>query len=179
MSVEMVARRYSVALADAVSGKDPETVKSELAAWKELIAENSDLNSVFGNPSIQQTQKENILNELISRMNPSNQTSNFLRVLLQNGRLMDIGRISERFEAELSERSGNISAKVTTARPLSDTQANDLKANLEKLTGKTVKLDLNIDNEMLGGVVAQVGSTIYDNSVRTQLENLRKQIING
>ncbi len=175
----MVARRYAGALADAVSASDPETVKGELSAWKDLIADNADLNSVFGNPSIQQTQKENILNELIGRMQPSGATSNFLRVLLQNGRLMDIGRISERFEAELAERSGNVSAKVTTARPLSDPQANDLKTNLEKLTGKTVSLDFNIDNEMLGGVVAQVGSTIYDNSVRTQLENLRKQIING
>ena len=179
MSVEMVARRYAGALADAVAGGDAETVKNELAAWNDLITDNGDLNSVFGNPSIQQTQKENILNELIGRMKPSSATANFLRVLLQNGRLMDIGRISERFEAELAERSGNISATVTTARSLSQAQADDLKANLEKLTGKKVALDLNIDTELLGGVVAQVGSTIYDNSVRTQLENLRKQIING
>ena len=175
----MVARRYAGAFADSVSIHDPGVTVLELFAWVDLIDGNKELNSVFGNPSIQLTQKENILNELIARMKPSNATANFLRVLLQNGRLMNIGAIAERFKAELAERSGNVSAKVTTARPLSDAQSNDLKANLEQLTGKKVKLDLNIDTELLGGVVAQVGSTIYDNSVRTQLENLRKQIING
>ena len=175
----MVARRYAGAFADAVSASDPGVVMIELFAWVDLLDNNGELNSVFGNPSIQQTQKENILNELIARMKPSHATSNFLRVLLQNGRLMDIGRIAERFKAEIAQRSGNISASVTTARSLSQEQADDLKANLEKLTGKKVALDLNIDTELLGGVVAQVGSTIYDNSVRTQLENLRKQIINS
>jgi F-type H+-transporting ATPase subunit delta len=178
MSVEMVARRYAGAFADTVVN-DPGVVMTELFAWVDMLENNSELNSVFGNPSIQLTQKENILNELIARMKPSLKTSNFLRVLLQNGRLMNIGRIAERFKAEIAERSGNISASVTTARSLSQAQADDLKANLEKLTGKNVTLDLNIDTELLGGVVAQVGSTIYDNSVRTQLENLRKQIING
>jgi len=178
MSAETIARRYAAALADAAGG-NAGTVKEELAAWKGLILDNAELASVFGNPAIASTQKENIINELIARTKPSATTANFVRVLLQNGRIMNIGDISSRFEAELAERSGNVSAKVTTARGLSDEQAAELKANLEKLTGKTVALELNTDSELLGGVVAQVGSTIYDNSVRTQLENLRKQIING
>lgn len=178
MSAETIARRYAAALADAV-GENAETVKDELAAWKALIIDNAELASVFGNPAIPSTQKENIVNELVARTKPSATTANFVRVLLQNGRIMNIGDISSRFEAEIAERSGNISAKVTTARGLSPEQTAELKANLEKLTGKTVALELNTDPELLGGVVAQVGSTIYDNSVRTQLENLRKQIING
>jgi F-type H+-transporting ATPase subunit delta len=178
MSAETIARRYAAALADAAVG-NAETVKEELAAWKELILGNPELAGVFGNPAIPSVQKENIISELIARTKPSAPTANFVRILLQNGRLMNIGDISSRFEAELAERSGNVSAKVTTARGLSPEQTSELKANLEKLTGKTVALELNTDSELLGGVIAQVGSTIYDSSVRTQLENLRKQIING
>ena len=84
-----------------------------------------------------------------------------------------------RSAAVLEERSGNVIAKITSARELSESEKTELKANLEKLTGKQVKPDFNIDNGIIGGVVTQIGSTVYDGSVRTQLENLKEQLVNG
>jgi F-type H+-transporting ATPase subunit delta len=178
MSVETISRRYAVALADVVlKSGETETVRSELRAWEQMIVGNADLLSAFGNPSIPQASKEKVLQQLIAKANPSKTTANFLRVLLRNNRLMQLDEINQRFDAELEERSGHVSAEVTSARELGDAQKGELKSNLEKLTGKQVKLNFTIDPALLGGVVTRVGSTVYDGSVKTQLENLKQELI--
>lgn len=180
MSVETIARRYATALADVVlKTGETETVKSELKTWEDLIDANETLHTVFSNPSIAHLDKENILNSLIAKTQPGKTTANFLRVLLKNGRLTDLREINTRFASVLEERSGNVLAKITSARELSESEKTELKRNLEKLTGKQVKPDFNIDNGIIGGVVTQIGSTVYDGSVRTQLENLKEELVNG
>ena len=119
-----------------------------------------------------------MLNGLLAKTKPTPTTANFLRVLLRNSRLTDLGEINKRFDAVLEERSGKIGAKVTSARELSDPQKAELKSNLEKLTGKEVTLNFDINEEIIGGVVTRVGSTVYDGSVKTQLENLKAQLVN-
>lgn len=180
MSVETVARRYATALADVVikSGQI-EPVKTELKTWEQLMVANADLLNAFRNPSIAHASKEKVLEGLIAKTRPSPTTSNFLRVLLRNSRLTELGHINQRFETLLEERSGAAIAEVTSARELSADQRNELKANLEKLTGKQIKLNFAIDPAIIGGVVTRLGSTIYDGSVKTQLENLKEELING
>jgi F-type H+-transporting ATPase subunit delta len=99
--------------------------------------------------------------------------------LLRNNRLTDLHEINDRFASVLEERSGHVAAEVTSARELSADQKGELKANLEKLTGKQVQLNFGIDQSIIGGVVTRVGSTVYDGSVKTQLENLREELVNG
>jgi F-type H+-transporting ATPase subunit delta len=180
MSVETVARRYATALADVVM-KNGETaaVQAELKSWEEMLNGNSDLQTAFGNPAIQQQNKEKVLESLLERTKPSKTTSNFLRVLLRNNRLTEIGEINERFDSVLAERSGIISAQITSARPLGEAEKAELKANLERLTGKRVNLTFNINEELIGGVVTRIGSTVYDGSVKSQLQQLKEQLING
>jgi F-type H+-transporting ATPase subunit delta len=180
VSIETVARRYASALADVViKTRETETVRSELKTWEQMIAGNAELENAFGNPSIAAAKKEAILEGLLQRANPSRTTSNFLRVLLQNGRLTDLAKVNERFEAVLEERGGVVSGEVVSAHELDDAARQELTANLQKLTGKKVKLEFAIDKDIIGGVVTRVGSTVYDSSVRTQLENLREQLVNG
>lgn len=180
MSVETIARRYGTALADVVMKTgETDTVKAELKSWEELIAGNPDLLNAFRNPAIAHLNKEKVLDSLIQKTRPSKTTSNFLRVLQRNSRLTELPEINEKFAAVLEERSGRVSAEVVSARELSEGQRAELKANLEKLTGKQVKLDFKIDESVIGGVVIRVGSTVYDGSVKTQLENLREQLVNG
>ncbi len=180
MSVETVARRYAGALADVVlKTGETDTVKNELKTWEHLIGANTELETAFRNPSIAQLNKENVLNGLLDKTKPTRTTANFLRVLLRNSRLTDLGAINKRFDAVLEERSGKIAAQVTSARELSDAQKSELKDNLEKLTGKAVTLNFDINEEIIGGVVTRIGSTVYDSSVKTQLENLKEQLVNG
>lgn len=180
MSIEVVARRYASALADVVlKGGETEVVKSELLQWAAMINSNGDLFDAFSNPAIPRTQKEKVLESLIEKSRPSRTTGNFLRVLLRNGRLTELTTINERFAAELEERSGIVSAEVISARELPANERLELQARLEKLTGKRVSLNFNINQEIIGGVVTRIGSTVYDGSVKTRLENLKEQLIGG
>jgi len=180
MSTETIARRYSTALADVVlSSGETDTVKAELASWGELFQQSSDLQTVLNNPAINYVNKEKVLEGLIAKAKPSKTTANFLKVLLQNGRLADLGEINERFAAVLEERSGRITAEITSARELPDGERAEFEKNLEKLTGKQVSINYSINKDIIGGVVTRIGSTVYDGSVKTKLENLREELING
>jgi F-type H+-transporting ATPase subunit delta len=180
MSVETIARRYAGALADVVTKTNEiESVRGELKVWEQMIAGSSELDHIFSNPAIQHTDKENVLEKLLERSAPSKTTANFLRVLLRNGRLTDLAAINQRFDIELEERSNISSVQVTSARELGEAERADLRANLEKLTGRQVKLNFDINESLIGGIVTRVGSTVYDGSVKPQLQNLKEQLISG
>ena len=140
MSVETVARRYAIALADVVTKTgDAQSIQTELKTWQEMLDSNSSLHEIFGNPSIAHKSKENVLENLIERTKPSKTTANFLRILLRSSRLTNLGKINERLASVLEERSGFVSADIISARSLSDAQKSELQTNLEKLTGKRIK----------------------------------------
>ncbi len=180
MSVEAIARRYAGALADvAVERGETEAVQQELRDWEAMMIGNRDLFAAFSNPSIAHTSKEKLLEELISRTNPSQTTSNFLRVLLCNSRLVDLPAINGRFAEVLDERRGVTSASVVSARELTEEEREQLRANLQAATGKQVRLEFNIDENVIGGAVTRVGSVVYDGSVKTQLESLKQQMIDS
>ena len=179
MSVETVARRYAGALADVVlKSGETDAVQNELKTWEQMLNANRDLHNAFYNPAIAQNSKEKVLEKLIEKSKPSKTTANFLRVLLRNNRLTEIKEISEKFDAVVAERSGIVAASVTTSRELSDIEKALFKVNLVKLTGgKEIKIDYKVDENIIGGAVTRVGSTVYDGSVKTQLELLKQQMI--
>lgn len=180
MSIETVARRYATALADVVmKAGDADIVKSELAVFGQLVAGNADLAAAFNNPSIPLAQKENLLGELLKRAKPSRTTSNFLRVLLRNGRLGDLTEINDRFAAVLDERRGIVAAEVISARELPNAERKEFETTLEKLTGKDMQITFVVDPEIIGGAVTRIGSNVYDGSVKTKLDNLRQELIGG
>ena len=180
MSTGTIARRYSVALADVVIGAgETEMVKSELASLGVMFDTNADLHNVFSSPAISQINKENVLNELLARAKPSKTTANFLKVLLQNSRLADLREINDRFAAELDRRGGIVSAQITSARELPQAEKMEFETNLEKITGKKVNIAFDVDENLIGGVITRIGSTLYDGSVKTKLENLKEQLANG
>lgn len=175
--IEIIARRYGAALADVVlKTGETDVVKTELTQWATMMSSNAELSNVFDNPAIPHAQKEKVLESLIARVRPSKTVGNFLRILLKNGRLSAISAINERFAAELEERSGVVTAEVISARELPVNERTELRSQLEKLTGKTVNMDFSIDENIIGGVVTRIGSTVYDGSIRTKLDLLKEQI---
>jgi F-type H+-transporting ATPase subunit delta len=180
MSNETVARRYATALADVVvKSGETGTVTSELNAWVQMITTNAELENVLRNPVVQHIKKEKVLESLLERVKPSKTTANFLRILLKNDRLADIGTINERFLQVLEERSGTVSAEIISSRDLSEGERTELRSNLEKLTGKRINPSWRLDPELIGGVVTRIGSTVYDGSVKTQLETLKEELVNA
>src|SRR5205809_21887 len=177
MSVQTVARRYAFALADVVaeSGEARE-VQQELKAWEQMLATNDNLRIAFANPTVPLDQKRAVLNRLIEISRPRATTTNFLKVLLQNQRLTELSEINKRFDQVLDERAGLVAATVTTARPIPKDVHDRLEGTLTSLTGKKVRIDFENDPELLGGVVTRIGSTVYDGSVRNQLQQIKERM---
>jgi len=178
LSSKTVARRYAGALADAVVAKDDQRrVQEELLGWQKLIASAEPLKQVFSNPTIPYDNKRQVLEELIKRTKIHQSTANFLRVLLRNQRLTELGEINKRFAQVLDERSGVLTAEVTTARPVSDETRQSLDQQLSSVSRKDVRLTFATDPELIGGIVTRIGSTVYDGSIRNQLQQIKKQLI--
>ena len=176
----MVARRYATALADVVTARgEAQEVKKELHDWQEMMQSNEQLLEVFRNPTIPYDQKRKVLNTLIARTRVRPTTANFLQVLLQNHRLAELSEVNKRFAQVLDERSGVVSAEVTTARPVSQSSQEALRAKLVGMTGKSVRLSFATDEELIGGIVTRIGSTIYDGSVRNQLQQVKEKMISN
>ncbi|HEX8136428.1 MAG TPA: ATP synthase F1 subunit delta [Pyrinomonadaceae bacterium] len=177
MSVQTVARRYAAALADVVTARgEARQVQEELSAWELMMQSNAGLLEVFRNPTVPYEQKRKVLTALVARTRVRATTANFLQVLLQNQRLTDLGEINKRFAQVLDERAGVVSAEVTTARPVPETSQEALRAQLSSLTGKDVRLTFKTDEELIGGMVTRIGSTIYDGSVRSQLQLAKEKL---
>jgi F-type H+-transporting ATPase subunit delta len=178
LSLQTIARRYASALAEvAIERHEADEVEQEINAWAKLIDETQ-LREVFSNPTVPYDQKRRVLEELIARTKVRETTASFLRVLLRNQRIAELKAVAERFAQVLDERRGIVTAKVTTARPI----AEDLQATLEQtmsaVSGRTVKLSFTTDETIVGGVVTQIGSTIFDGSIEGQLERLRSDFVN-
>ena len=176
--MQTVARRYATALADVVIARgEAKEVQEELLAWERMMQENAMLLVVFSNPTIQYDQKQKVLSALISRAKLRPTSANFLQVLLKNQRLAELGEVNKRFAYVLDERAGSISAKVKTARPVPVATQEALRSKLTSMTGKNVRLSFETDEELIGGIVTRIGSTIYDGSIRNQLERAKAQLI--
>ena len=177
MSSQTVARRYSLALADVVLQRgEAREVQQELTAWAEMLRSNANLREVFANPTIALDQKRGVLKRLIEIARPRPTTINFLKVLLQNQRLPELDEINKKFAAVLDDRAGMVAAQVTTARPVAPETQQTLQTMLRHLTGKSVRIEFDTDPGMIGGLVTRIGSTIYDGSVRNQLEQIKEKM---
>ena len=177
MSMQTVARRYAAALADVALARDEaREVQEELLAWEQMFQSSPGLQEVFGNPTIALDQKRAVLNKLIELTKPRQTTVNFLKVLLQNQRLAELGEINRKLKEALDERAGVVAATVTTARSVPEDAQQKLHARLQSLTGKKVRIDFATDPELIGGLVTRIGSTVYDGSVRNNLQQIKEKM---
>ena len=177
MSVQTVARRYASALADVVlQRREAVEVHAELTAWEQMIQSSPNLQEVFRNPTIALDKKRALLNKLIERTRPRPTTVNFLKVLLQNQRLTELGEINRKLAEVLDERAGMVAATVKTARPVSADSQQRLRAKLASLTNKKVRINFATDPELIGGLVTRIASTVYDGSVRNQLQLIKEKM---
>jgi F-type H+-transporting ATPase subunit delta len=164
-------------LADVVIERnEAQLVQAELSAWAKMITDNRSLLEAFSNPTVAYDQKQNLLNALIARTKVRPTTSNFLRTLLKNQRLSDLPEVNAKLVQILDERSGIVSAEITSARPVSDSARALLEEKLAEMTGKKARLTFATDESLLGGIVTRIGSTLYDGSVSNQLNRLREEL---
>ena len=173
-----VANTYARAFADVVMSArlDADRSIADLRTVASLLAESADLRRVWGNPAVPAEQKRKVLDVIAQRDGLPVQVRNLIAVLIDHRRIQFLTSIIDQLERELSARMGFAEAEITSARVLGDPEKREFEAQIGKLTGKKVRTRYEQDASLLGGAVVRLGSTIYDGSVKGQLERLKEAI---
>jgi F-type H+-transporting ATPase subunit delta len=180
MTHSALASRYASALVDVAtgpkSGVDPHQVLRELRDFEKLFAESGELRNALTSPSVPPARKRAVVGRIGEKLGVSRITRNFLFVLSDHRRIDTLSEVLESFELLLDERLGFTRAEISSARELDQEQRQAVSQELERLTGKHVRMRFAVDRELVGGLVARLGSTVYDGSVRGQLQALGKRL---
>jgi F-type H+-transporting ATPase subunit delta len=172
------ASRYARAFADVIfeSKLNAKDVQRQLGDFAAAWHESHELREFFLDPSFPLEQKVEFLDKLNARLKMAQQTRNFVAVLIRNDRIVGLDDIVRELRREINQRLGISEAKVTSARKLDDQERKELEKHIAELTGGTVEAEFDEDSSLLGGAVVQVGSTVYDGSVRGRLDRLREEL---
>jgi F-type H+-transporting ATPase subunit delta len=169
-----LAERYAGALYDlADDAKSLDAVAGDLQSMKSMLAESADLRRLVRSPILRREDQEQAIAAIAEKTGAQKLTVNFLRLVARNRRLFALAEMVEAFLAILSSRRGEVRAKVTSAHPLSDDQMAKLEASLRDVAGAKVMVEASVDSSLLGGLVVQLGSRMYDSSLRTKLQRLQ------
>ena len=173
-----IASRYARALADVVQDQkaDPRRIEEELRTLADVVSSAPQLRIVWENPAVEAKEKRAVLDAIVARLGTSRILRNFMAVLIDHHRIALLPAIVRQVEVELNERLGLAMADVITARPLGDGQKRALETRVGAVIGKTVRARYATDKSLLGGAVVKVGSTVYDGSIRGQLERLKEEL---
>lgn len=175
-----VANRYARALADLVSAPGaplkPEEAVAQLRVVEQMVSESWELKNAMLTPAIQTSRKRAVMNRLLEKIQAAPLIRNFVFVVIDHRRIGMIADIREAFETQLDERLGIVRAEVTSAASLDAAQQSGVESELARLTGKRMRLRFAVDSGLLGGVMARIGSTVYDGSVRGQLHRMRREL---
>lgn len=173
-----VASTYARAFADVVFSErlDAAQATSGLRRIAALFSESVELRRVWENPAVPADQKRNLLDAIAQREGIQRPVRNLIAVLIDHRRLPFLPRILEQLEKELDARLGFAEAQISSARDLDASERRVLEAQIEKTTGKKVRASYGLDPSLLGGAVVRIGSTIYDGSVKGQLERIKDAI---
>ncbi len=176
---ETAAKRYAEALLESVWGLGDE-VRSETAAdlarLAGAIAASRELRLALENPSYGLAERLRALDAVIGRLEVGRTVGNFARLVVERGRAAEFAGIEESFRAMLDERSGRVRATVRSAVPLDDEDVERVRSALERRTGRVVQMEVRVDPSLIGGIRAEVGSIVYDGSIRAELDRLRETL---
>ena len=171
-----VAKRYARALFSLASEEgNVEAVGEELARAVSACADER-LASAARSAAVDVTAKREIAREVATRLGVSRAVASFLGLLAERNRLAFLADIGERYGRLVDDRLGRVRARIVAARPLSDDDRQRITALFEKTTGKTVLAETEVDPDLLGGILVEIGGRVYDGSVRTQLETIKSAL---
>ena len=179
MISQAIVTRYANALVDVVTGPhgmDAAQASQQLRSFAGLLAESAELRNVLSSPAVAPTRKRAVVRDLAARLEVAGIIRNFLLVLTDHRRLTALAQVIDSFEVQLDERLGFVRANLLTSRELEERQKAALVDGLSRFTGKKVRARFTVDAGLIGGVVAHIGSTLYDGSVRGQLNTLARRL---
>lgn len=173
--------KYAEALAEvaAETGVSLEKVRDQLGSFEEAFRASEELRSSLAVPSYPLSVKQGIVREIAKALKMEKIVRNFLLVLLEKGRIEQFEEVFAAYQSVLDSRAGVVAIDVTSAHELSDQEVERVASAMKKVTGKDVKLSYSVDEDLIGGLRIQVGSTVYDGSILSSLEKLKSQMMVG
>jgi F-type H+-transporting ATPase subunit delta len=175
--MSVAANRYAKALLDVLFPDSAELGLEQLMKFSSLLNSQPEMRQLFENPTIASDRRKGVFNGIADALAYDGRVRNFLNLLIERNRLDLLSAVIRAYQSLLDEKLGLVRAHVTSASPLDSAQQRGLAAKLESVTGKKVRVELSVDPALLGGIVAQVGSTIYDGSIRQQLQTFKQRLI--
>ena len=169
-----IAKRYARAFFE-IAREDGlyEKYHNELKLFSSIVTESKDLKDLLLNPVFDQAEKRAVVDSLLKKVDISNITANFLRLLVDKRRISILPEIESCYRKLMDDALRKIRVDVKTAFPLSVELSEKLQKSMEELTGRKVEMAVSEDASLLGGIVVGVGDTLYDGSIKTQLHNIR------
>jgi F-type H+-transporting ATPase subunit delta len=173
-----VASRYARALVEVVLEQkiDADIARLQLHSILDAVNESVELRRVWESPAVLPAQKRAVLDGIAKQIGAVKSIRNFIAVLIDHRRIPMLNDIVRQFEAEMDAQLGFVEVEISSARTLTPGEKRDIENRVESMTGKKVRPRYSSNPELLGGVSIKVGSTIYDGSVRGQLEKMRQEL---
>jgi F-type H+-transporting ATPase subunit delta len=179
MSVLSLRYAHAFASVAASSHLDAAAAQQQLDDFSGTLAGSRELREVLMNPSIANEQKLKVLDAIAGRIGMFPQVRNFIAVIMDHQRLDELDEILTEYHAVADDQTGLTEAEITSARPLNDEDRAELEAQVARLAGGRVRTTYSEDASLLGGAVVSIGSTVYDGSIRTQLQQLKQKLVNA
>lgn len=174
MASGSVARRYARALMSlGVEDGGFEKYAAELDRLRVAFDESAELRDLWLNPANDRAHRMAGVDGLAGPLALSPVIVNLLRMMVERQRLGDLPDIARAYHELVDAKIGRVQATLTSASPLAPELIESISSALAKITGKQIVLESKVDGRLIGGVVAQVGGTVFDGSLKTQLEELR------
>ncbi|MDQ3958359.1 MAG: ATP synthase F1 subunit delta [Actinomycetota bacterium] len=176
MATDELIHGYAEALFSIVRAEDElDRVEDELFHFGKLLESNHELKQALSDKSIEKDQRQKVLTEILSgKVSPH--TLGLLEFIVAQGRARQLPQILDELSDLAAEARNAVVAEVRTAVPLDDSQRKELAAALSQATGKKVEVKVLVDPSVIGGVVAKIGDTVIDGTVRRRLEQLKEQV---
>lgn len=176
----VLARRYAKALIDLAENEGiVAEVGEDLANIAVVFSENDDLTNVFSDPTVSTQQKADVLESVLEKGRVQGLTLKFLRVLLEKHRILGMAEIRNAYMDYADGLANRVRARVVTAIPLDKDEEDSVRKALARMSGKEVVLEIEVDDSLLGGMVAYMGGQVYDGSLSNQLHQVRENLRKG
>ena len=179
--MSVLSLRYAHAFASVATSShlDSTAAQQQLEDFSKTLAGSRELREVLMNPSIPSEQKLKVLDAIAGRIGMFLQVRNFVAVIMEHQRLAELDEILAEYRAVADEELHMAEAEITSAHPLNDQDRAELEAHVAKLAGGRVRATYHQDATLLGGAVVRIGSTVYDGSIRAQLQQLKQRLVNA
>jgi F-type H+-transporting ATPase subunit delta len=179
--MSVIALRYAHAFASVVESQkiDASAAQQQLKDFSDTFHGSRELRDVLMNPAIAGEQKLKVLDAIASKLGMLPAVRNFLAVIMDHQRLANLEEILAEYHAVADEHSGMAEAEITSAHALNDADRAQLETEVAKLAGGRVRATYREDPSLLGGAVVRIGSTVYDGSIRAQLQQLKQRLVSA